>query len=221
MNVVDKGFYLGSKKYGENSTISFILSKENGLIKGFTRFTKKAPNIFSALEKINFEWKSKSIDSLGFIKMNLLEVSKKNESFFLFELIKASVAELCLKCLPFWQKNIEIFKDVELLLNTKKHELNNILIRYVWWEILFLKNLGYGLNLDICAVSGASENIYFISPKSGNSVSYDIGKKYEKKLFKIPKCFKVLDDKTEVKDCMEGLKITGYFLNKNFEKKKI
>ena len=82
MNVVDKGFYLGSKKYGENSTISFILSKENGLIKGFTRFTKKAPNIFSALEKINFEWKSKSIDSLGFIKMNLLEVSKKNESFF-------------------------------------------------------------------------------------------------------------------------------------------
>ena len=66
------------------------------------------------------------------------------------------------------------------------------MIKYVWWEILFLKNTGYGLNLDTCAVSGSSENIYFISPKSGNSVSFNIGKKYEKKLFKIPNVLKKL-----------------------------
>ena len=46
------------------------------------------------------------------------------------------------------------------------------------------KNLGYGLNLDTCAVSGTTENIYFISPNSGNSVSFDIGKKYEKNYLK-------------------------------------
>ena len=46
---------------------------------------------------------------------------------------------------------------------------------------IIFKNLGYGLNLDTCVVSGSSENIYFISPKSGNAVSFKIGKKYEKK----------------------------------------
>ena len=50
MKVNDEGFYLGSKKYGESSSISFILSKQNGLIKGFTRFTKKEHNAFSILD---------------------------------------------------------------------------------------------------------------------------------------------------------------------------
>ena len=219
MKLKDEGFYLGSKKYGENSSISFILSKYNGLVKGFTRFTKKDPNNYSALDKVNFEWNSKNIESLGFLKINLLEISKRNKNFFLFELIKASISEMCLKCLPFWEKNIEIFDDIEILLGFNHINQIEILVRYVLWEILFLKNLGYGLNLDTCVVSGSSENIYFISPKSGNAVSFKIGKKYEKKLFKIPKCFKKIDNEVDFKDCIEGLTITGFFLKKNFEKK--
>ena len=128
----------------------------------------------------------------------------------MFELIKASVSELCLKCLPVWQTNNEIFKDIEILLDLQSFELSNILIRYVWWEVLFLKNTGYGLNLDTCAVSGSSENIYFISPKSETQY-LSILVKSMKKLFKIPRCFKEIDDKSELNDCLESLKITGYF----------
>ena len=51
------------------------------------------------------------------LKINLLESSKKGINDFLFELIKASVSELCLKCLPVWQTNNEIFKDIEILLD--------------------------------------------------------------------------------------------------------
>ena len=179
MKLKDEGFYLGSKKYGENSSISFILSKYNGLVKGFTRFTKKDPNNYSALDKVNFEWNSKNIESLGFLKINLLEISKRNKNFFLFELIKASISEMCLKCLPFWEKNIEIFDDIEILLGLNHINQIEILVRCFYGKYYF-KNLGYGLNLDTCVVSGSSENIYFISPKSGNAVSFKIGKKYEK-----------------------------------------
>ena len=173
---------------------------------------------FSILDKVSFEWNSKNVDALGFIKISLHEISKKDDNLFLFELIKSSVSELCLKCLPPWQKNFQIFKDVEILLDSKNYEFCVTLLRYVWWEVLFLKNIGYGLNLDTCAVSGSSKNICFISPKSGNSVSYEIEKKYESKLFKIPKCFKEDNEYGDLKDCIEGLNITGYFLKKNFEK---
>ena len=44
MQVIGKGYYLGGRSYGESSYISYILSKENGLIKGFTRFTRKKGN---------------------------------------------------------------------------------------------------------------------------------------------------------------------------------
>ena len=219
MNVIGKGFYLGGRAYGENSYISYILSKENGLIKGFTRFSKKNRNSLTSLDYISFDWKSRDKDGLGFLNFNLMGSSKNSNNSFLFELIKASVSELCIKCMPLWEKNIEIYETVESLLNPKKFDEKYIFLRYVWWEFLFLKNIGYGLNLNQCAVSGSFDNIYFISPKSGNSVSYNVGKKYEKKLFKIPKCFKDTDEKNELNDSIKGLEITGYFLKKNFEKK--
>ena len=219
MKVLGKGFYLGGRAYGENSYISYILSKENGLIRGFTRFTKKKFNSLASLDYITFDWKSRDKDGLGFLNFNLIQSSKNQNNSFLFELIKASVSELCIKCMPLWQKNIEIYETVESLLNPTKFDEKYICLRYVWWEFLFLKNTGYGLNLNQCAVSGSFDNIYFISPKSGNSVSYNVGKKYEKKLFKIPKCFKNAGEKNDLNDSIEGLEITGYFLKKNFEKR--
>ena len=77
MKVIDDGFYLGSKKYGESSFISFILSRKNGLIKGFTRLSKKERNNFSTLDKVTFAWNSKNTESLGYLKMDLHEISKK------------------------------------------------------------------------------------------------------------------------------------------------
>ena len=58
------------------------------------------------------------------------------------------------------------------------------------------------------------QKIFVLYPKSGNSVSYEIEKKYESKLFKIPKCFKEDNEYGDLKDCIEGLNITGYFLKK-------
>ena len=39
----------------------------------------------------------------------------------------------------------------------------------------------------------------------------------KKKLFKIPQCFKIDENQIELDDCIEGLRITGFFLKKNFE----
>ena len=36
---------------------------------------------------------------------------------------------------------------------------------------IFLKNTGYGINLEKCSVSGSKEKLYYLSPNSGNSVT--------------------------------------------------
>ena len=48
--------------------------------------------------------------------------------------------------------------------------------KYVEWEMNFLKHLGYGLNINKCCVTGEFNNTYFISPKTGNAVNFEIGK---------------------------------------------
>jgi len=216
MKIIDSGFFLGNKKYGENSSIVYVFSKNNGLIKSFSKFSKKKRLSFTILDEVNFIWQSKQKDSLGYINLDL-EASLKINCSFISSLIKSSASELCIKFLPLWQKNIEIYSDLEKLIKNLDNKIELIIFNYVWWEILFLKNTGYGINLDKCSVSGSKEKLYYLSPNSGNSVTYSVGHKYRNKLFILPDCLKEKTVSHNFMDYIDALKITSYFLRKNFD----
>ena len=216
MKVNDLGFFLGNKKYGENSMIVYILSKNNGLIKSFSKYSKKKRLSFRILDEVNFTWQSKQKDSLGYINLDL-EASIKTNDTFISSLIKSSASELCIKFLPLWQQNFEIYKDLQRLIDSLDKKIELIIFNYVWWEIFFLKNTGYGINLEKCSVSGSKEKLYYLSPNSGNSVTYSVGYKYRNKLFKLPYCLKEKAVSNNFVDYIDALKITTYFLSKSFD----
>ena len=216
MKINDLGFFLGNKKYGENSMIVYILSKNNGLIKSFSKYSKKKRLSLRILDEVNFTWQSKQKDSLGYINFDL-EASIKQNDTFINSLIKSSASELCIKFLPLWQQNFEIYNDLQRLIDSLDTKIELIIFNYVWWEIFFLKNTGYGINLEKCSVSGSKENLYYLSPNSGNSVTYSVGHKYRNKLFKLPNCLKEKAVSNNFVDYIEALKITTYFLRKSFD----
>ena len=43
---------------------------------------------------------------------------------------------------------------------------------YLRWELRLLEELGFGLDLSACAVTGATEGLAFVSPKTGRAVSW-------------------------------------------------
>ncbi len=217
MKIEDIGFFLGTKEYGENSFIVFIFSKNHGLIKSFSKYSRKELQSLMLLDQINFIWKSKQKESLGFIKISHKKPLYHGVNNFLVSLVKASVTELCLNFLAPWQKNKEIYNDLTTLVESFKFNNNLIMFNYVWWEIFFLKNTGYGLNLETCAVSGSSKDLYYISPNSGNCVTYLVGEKYKKKLFRIPDCLKNKENPTTFIDYFNALKIISFFIKKNFD----
>ena len=71
----------------------------------------------------------------------------------------------------------------------------------------------YGLDIKKCSQTG-SKNVYYISPKSGNCVSYEVGRKYENKLFKIPDCLKNNFSRFQISEIESCLKISGFFVQK-------
>ena len=89
------------------------------------------------------------------------------------------------------------------------------LYEYVKWELIFLSELGYGLDLTACVVTGEKENLAFVSPKSGRAVSVKGAGKWKNKLFPLPNFLindkKILDDKNELS---KGVLITSFFLNR-------
>ena len=70
MKIEDIGFFLGTKEYGENSFIVFVFSKKHGLVKSFSKYSRKELQSLMILDQINFIWKSKQKEGLGFIKIN-------------------------------------------------------------------------------------------------------------------------------------------------------
>jgi len=217
MNIVDEGFFLYSKDFGEKSKILYILSKENGLIKGLSKQNNKKSNLIN-LDKISFTWRSRNKDGLGYLNFEQQRTNNFDDYFFL--IIKASASELCVKFLPLWEKNKDVYNDISYLSMLEKREIFFLIGQYISWEINFLKNLGYGLNIGVCSVSGKAFDTYFISPKTGNAVSYSVGKKYSQKLFKIPNCMKDSFKNEFYDDYLQAFKITVFFLLKILENKK-
>ena len=82
------------------------------------------------------------------------------------------------------------------------------LVRY---ELLLLAELGFGLDLDSCAVSGGSDDLVAVSPRSGRAVSAAEALPYGDRLLPLP-AFVREGGTGNWADIAVGLELTGHFL---------
>ena len=82
------------------------------------------------------------------------------------------------------------------------------LVRY---ELMLLAELGFGLDLEKCAVNGAKDGLVAVSPRSGRAVSAAEAEPYAGKLLPLPR-FITEGGAANWPDIMDGLALTGHFL---------
>lgn len=82
------------------------------------------------------------------------------------------------------------------------------LVRY---EYLMLAELGFGLDLKTCAVSGSSDDLVAVSPKTGRAVSAAEAAPYSGKLLRLPR-FVREGGSADWRDIVDGFALTGHFL---------
>ncbi|MEL6583981.1 MAG: DNA repair protein RecO [Pseudomonadota bacterium] len=85
---------------------------------------------------------------------------------------------------------------------------------YARWELMLLQELGFGLDLSRCAVTGAADGLEFVSPKSGRAVSRTGAGEWVDRLLPLP-AFLRLDVAAEGGDIEAALALTGYFLREH------
>ena len=85
------------------------------------------------------------------------------------------------------------------------------LVRY---ELLVLAELGFGLDLESCAVTGSSDDLVAVSPRSGRAVSAAEAEPYAGKLLRLPG---FLRDGSSAgwPDILDGLELSGHFLHRD------
>ena len=85
------------------------------------------------------------------------------------------------------------------------------LVRY---ELLMLAELGFGLDLDRCAVTGVNDDLLAVSPKTGRAVSAAEAEPYAGKLLPLPK-FVREGGRAPWDEIVQGLELTGHFLTRD------
>jgi DNA repair protein RecO (recombination protein O) len=88
---------------------------------------------------------------------------------------------------------------------------SDILPELVRWEASLLADLGYGLDLRRCAVTGQAEGLVWVSPKTGRAVSESGAGVWKSRLFRLP-AFLQDDSSGALEDWRDGLRLTGHFL---------
>lgn len=207
----DIGYVLHVHPFGEQQMIISVLTQEGGLQKGLLKKSKMATHIGDAGR---FTWHARTQDQLGTIS---IEVEKS-----LFATIytdRQKLSALTSSCymlkesLPERHPYPHLYNHMKTLCHMLKSG-NDWQRHYCLFEIALLKELGFGLDLERCAVTGSIDNLIYVSPKSGRAVCFDVGKPYHHKLLMMPEHLKQKDLFDE-HDMDISLTLTGYFLEKN------
>lgn len=225
MKFSDNAIIISAKKHSENSIIIKLLSQNNGICRGFIKnaINSKSYCKYQIGNLVSFDLYAKNTDSLAYIKVESLE---SFASKVIFNINKLNIISFL--CLIIDQNSMD--QDSEkLLFDNLLHFLQNIddpdlkiLTSFVKFELDLLEISGYGLDLSNCAISGVTDNLYFISPKTGRAANYLAAQKYQNKLFRLTKFLKKPDnDNLDYQDLLASAKITEFFIKKYLSHKNI
>jgi DNA repair protein RecO (recombination protein O) len=86
---------------------------------------------------------------------------------------------------------------------------------HLHWELDLLTELGFGLDLRNCAVTGSTDDLAWVSPRTGRAVSQAAGFAYRDKLLVLPRLLGGLGrGGTDMEDLADGLTLTASFLER-------
>ncbi len=217
MQFSDEGYIIKTRRHGESGLILTVLTRSNGKISGYVKnaFSTKKNGIYQLGNCISLNAYTRLEENLYSFHVDLLRAEAVN---FMTDEAKLSalgaLCELCNTCLP--EKD-----NIGLFYNTIENFFNNILednwrTYYSYFEFSLLDYLGIGLDLSECAVTGSHENLKYVSPKSGKAVSATAGAPYADRLFLYPSYILEKKENPKPQEIGEVLKLTEFFLNKNF-----
>jgi len=206
---------LAVRHHGEHSAIVRVLTEQHGLQPGYVRGGRSRATrpILQPANLIEGEWRSRTDDQLAGLTIELVH---SRAPLFAEPLAAAALdwaTSLTAAALPEGHPYPYLYGGLDGVLAAVEaapaaRGWGTALVRY---ELLVLAELGFGLDLERCVATGSTDDLAFVSPKSGGAVSRAAGAGYAHRLFALPPFLRV-GGAANWEDILAGLAITGHFL---------
>lgn len=219
MDWSDEAFVLAACPHGEGAAVVQLLTRAHGrhagLVHGGSSASKRS--VVEPGNHVQATWRGRLPEHLGRFTV---EVVRPYAAMFLDDPRRlAALAAACAiaeSALPEREPHPALFHATEALLDAL-NETSDVVwpAVYIRWELGLLAELGFGLDLSVCAATGQAGDLVYVSPRTGRAVSREAGAPYADKLLGLPGFLAPASRAgtgVSEHDIDEGLRLTGYFL---------
>lgn len=211
----DQGLVLSVRSHGENAAVASLLTEKHGRHAGYIHGGHASARLRAALQpgsRLEVEWSAQTSDQLGAFA---IQDDFPADPIWLEDPARlAALQSVCAildKTLPEREVHPALYTGTDAFLQSLSLDRDIWGATLVLWELALLRELGFGLDLSKCVVTGDTEDLCFVSPKSGGAVSRAAAGPYKERLLVLPGFLSGTGQVT-THDVAAGLKLSGYFL---------
>ena len=218
MQFSGEGYIIKLRNQGEKSLIATLVCPEHGKIVGFINgaHSKRGLGVYQLGNYISFNAYARVAENM--LSLKGVELVEAHTADFMLNTDKiealSSLCRLLDVCVAENDNLGRFYKEVK---DFFKHiNDDNWLVYYSYFEYYLLDFLGVGLDISECAVTGKTEGLSYVSPKTGRAVCEEIGAPYKDKLYAYPQYIVDKNYRPKRAEVANLLAMTGGFLTKNF-----
>ena len=163
----DHGILLTVRRHGETSAIIEVYTQSHGRHAGVVRggTGRKIAPILQPGAQLDVTWRARLEDHVG---SYVVEPIRSRTSAIGDRLALAglnAVTGLLTFCLPEREAHVALYQHSEQLLDLLD-QTDVWPLAYLKWELALLEEMGFGLDLSRCAVTGSEDDLKFVSPRT-------------------------------------------------------
>ena len=219
MEWTDEGIVLGVRRHGEASAIVELLTREHGRHLGLVRGAASArmrPWLQPG-NSVRAVWRARLDEHLG---MYAIEGTRLRAAGLLASshaVYGVTHLAALARLLPERDPHEDIY---EMLVRTLDDfdDAGEAAVYLIRFELAMLTELGFGLDLSTCAATGETEDLVYVSPKSGTAVSRSAGEPWRDRLLRLPPFLREdgrAGNGFSDQDLLDGFQLTGLFLSRH------
>lgn len=209
----DEGILIAARRHGESAAVVEIFTAAHGRHAGVVRGggSRKMAPVLQAGARLGVEWSARLEEHVGHFRVDPIATpiaAVLDDGAALAAL--GAVAALVAAALPEREAHPRLYARSLDLVEALGREADWP-ARYARWELALLAELGFGLDLAACAVTGAREGLAFVSPRTGRAVSRAGAGGWADRLLPLP-AFLCGDGPAGAGELAAALGLTGFFL---------
>ncbi len=212
----DTAIVLAARPHGEGGAVVSLLTERHGRHAGYVHGALSSARLRAGLQAgaaVQVEWQARSHDQLG--SFTVEDAHGVNPAWLDDAAALAALQSVCVlldRALPERELHPALYAGTRAFLDMLAYD------RVLWgaalvvWELSLLRELGFGLDLSRCVVTGDTDNLSYVSPKSGGAVSTAAAEPYKDRLLPLPAFLRGETDGLNLADVLAGLKLSGHFI---------